>query len=263
MIPPLQKSVKTDRPIPKMKVGFHFREGDMKKSALGIAMSALLLAGGAAFSGDAAAFVDLGISADGRTYVFGEYGKTDGDFRGYAEIYTVDIERNDFVSGGIFRARPTAGTASKSGREVFDELREKSQWWLRKYGCTPVTSEQVLYFSDGRTPGDSEIIFKDEEGSTVEQSIFYHIRLIKSVEGRGSDLHSSFFITVEKADENGHIVSRNIIGSPDVKRKGVTGYKIEKIFADPRWRNLVFVVEKTVEDSSGTSVRYMVETVRL
>ena len=31
------------------------------------------------FAGDAAAFVDLGLSEDGKTYVFAEYGKTDRD----------------------------------------------------------------------------------------------------------------------------------------------------------------------------------------
>ena len=51
----------------------------------------LLCAGLNLFAGDAAAFVDLGISSDGRTYAFGEYGKTDRQFQGYAEIYTVDI----------------------------------------------------------------------------------------------------------------------------------------------------------------------------
>lgn len=36
------------------------------------------------FAGDAAAFVDLGLSEDGKTYVFAEYGKTDKTFQGYA-----------------------------------------------------------------------------------------------------------------------------------------------------------------------------------
>ena len=236
----------------------------MKKSRLFCIVPSLwLFVASLACAGDAAAFVDIGISADGKTYIFGEYGKTDKNFQGYAEIYTVDIEKNDFVRGGIFRTQPSSATNSKSGREVFDELHSKSSWWLKKYNCKPVAQEHILYFSDGLTAGDKEIVFKDVEGSTVEQSVFYHIRLIKSVEGKGTSLSSSFFITLEKADENGHIMSRNIVGSPDIKRQGVTDYKIEKIFADSKGRNLVFVVEKTMEDSTGKSVRYMVETIRL
>ena len=35
-----------------------------------------------AFAGDAAAFVAVGFSRDGKTYVFGQYGKTEGSFQG-------------------------------------------------------------------------------------------------------------------------------------------------------------------------------------
>ena len=55
-----------------------------------------------AFAGDVAAFEDIGFSADGKTYLFAEYGITDKDFQGYAEIYAVDIEKNDFLKNGVF-----------------------------------------------------------------------------------------------------------------------------------------------------------------
>ena len=77
-----------------------------------------------AFGGDAAAFVDIGISEDGKTYVFGEYGMTDRNFQGYAEIYAVDIEKNDFLKNGVYRTKPSADTFSKSGKDVFDALDE-------------------------------------------------------------------------------------------------------------------------------------------
>ncbi|WP_407428589.1 DUF2259 domain-containing protein [Treponema sp.] len=215
------------------------------------------------FAGDAAAFVDLGISRDGKTYAFAEYGKTDKTYQGYAEIYTVDIEKNDFVSGEVFKTQPSAATVSKSGKAVYEELYEKASWKLKKYDFKPADVDNLLYVSDERKDGDSEIIFKDFEGSTVEQSVFYHIKLIKTVEGSGNNLRSSFFITLEKKDENGNVISRNIVGSPDIKRKNVSGYRIDKIFSDKTGRNLVFVVEKTLNDVNGTSIRYMVETIRL
>lgn len=52
------------------------------------------------------------------------------------------------------------------------------------------------------------------------------------------------------------------VGTPDFKRKGITSYRIEKIFGDKSGKSLVFVVQKTLEDDTGTSIRYMVETVR-
>ncbi|MBR4372763.1 MAG: DUF2259 domain-containing protein [Treponema sp.] len=215
-----------------------------------------------AFCGDEAAFVDIGFSDDGKTYVFGEYGMTDIDFQGYAEIYTVDVEQNNFVKGGIFRVQPAPSTYAKPGRDVYDGLFKKARWWLRKYNCSPVDSEHVIYNADGLVSGDSEIVFKDLEGSTVEREIFYHIKLIKTIDDEKKPVRSSFFITLEKADGNGHTLSRNIIGSPDVKRQNVVDYKIEKIFLDKSNRSLVFVVAKTLQDKSGNSVRYMVEAIR-
>lgn len=224
---------------------------------------ALFFAAVHCFAGDAAAFVDLGISSDGRTYVFGEYGKTDKTFQGYAEIYAVDIEKNDFVSGEVFKTNPSAATKSKSGKAVFEELFDKAAWKLRKYDFKPAPADNLLYVRDDRKLGESEIVFKDFEGSTVEQSVYYHIHLAKTVEGSGEGLRSSFFITLEKKDGDGNVISRNIVGSPDIKRKKVTDYRIDRIFSDKSGRNLVFVVEKTVADVNGASIRYMVETIRL
>ncbi len=216
-----------------------------------------------AFAGDAAAFVDLGLSSDGKTYVFGEYGRTDRQFQGYAEIYAVDIAKNDFISGEVFKTLPSAATASKSGKEVFEELRSKASWTLKKHNLTSVSPDNLLYVRDDLRDTDKEIVFKDFEGSTVEQNVFYHINLVKNIEGTGSNLRSSFFIALEKQDENGHVISRNVVGSPDIKRKNVVEYTIDRIFSDKSGRNLVFVVEKKLSDSTGISIRYMVETIRL
>ena len=223
----------------------------------------LLSAGISLFAGDAAAFVDLGISSDGRTYAFGEYGKTDKTFQGYAEIYTVDIEKNDFVSGEVFKTLPSANTSSKSGKTVYEELFDKAAWKLKKYDFKPADVDNLLYVRDDKKAGESEIVFKDFEGSTVEQSVFYHINLVKTCEGAGEALRSSFFITLEKKNGDGEVISRNIVGSPDIKRKKVTDYRIDRIFSDKSGRNLVFVVEKTLSDVNGSSIRYMVETIRL
>lgn len=214
------------------------------------------------FAGDAAAFVDLGISEDGKTYVFAEYGKTDKNFEGYAEIYCVDIEKNDWIDGGVFRTLPSSATVKKSGKEVFEELFKKCSYALKKYNLKKADPDNLL-FTREIPSSTGEIVFKDFEGSTVEKSVYYHIQLIKNVEGKGSETRSSFFITLEKRDESGALISKDIVGNPDIKRKGVTNYTINRIFSDKTGRNLVFVVEKEIENESGTCIRYMVETIRL
>ncbi|MCK9171022.1 MAG: DUF2259 domain-containing protein [Treponema sp.] len=214
-------------------------------------------------AGDAAVFVDTGFSSDGTVYVFGEYGKTDKTFQGWAEIYTVNIEKNDFVSGGTFRTKPSAVTAGKSGREVYDALAGKSFFTVNKYKCKKAAPDQVLYIcGDDSKAGTDEIVFKDFSGA-LGKSASYHIQLVPTIEGSGIQAKSSFYIMLEKQDENGKVISRQKVGSPSVVRKGVTGYKIERIYCDESGSGLVFVIEKTIEDSTGVLIRYMVETAKV
>ena len=224
----------------------------------------ILAAHFAVFAGDAAAFVDVGFSSDGKTYVFGEYGKTDRYFQSYAELYAVNVEKNDYVSGEVFKTKPSAETVGFSGKEIYDALARRAEWKLSKYSCKPVAPENILYVrdEDGKASTD-EISFKDFEGSTKDNEIFYHVRLIPFYEGKGQSSHSSFFISLEKKDSSGKVLSKNIVGSPDIKRKGVIGYKINRIVSDVTGHSLVFIIEKTVADETGTSIRYMVETIKL
>ena len=68
----------------------------------------LFIAAAVSFAGDAAVLVDSGFSADGAYYIFGQYGKTDKSFQGWAEIYTVDVAGNDYVDGGVLWVRASA-----------------------------------------------------------------------------------------------------------------------------------------------------------
>lgn len=214
------------------------------------------------FAGDAAAFVDIGMSADGKTYIFGEYGKTDKTFQSYAEIYVVDVAKNEWKPGEVFRTNPSSATANKSGKETFDALKDKNSYAISKYGVAPAKTENVLYIKETGDNG-RKLSFQDFEGSSVEEPVIYNVTLVPTFEGSGSTLRSSFFIALEKTDKNGTLLSRHIVGSPDIKRKGVSDYTITKIFSDKTGKNLVFVVEKTIQDSTGASVRYMVETISI
>lgn len=211
-------------------------------------------------AGDVATFVEKGFSPDGKSFIFGQYGRTDNKFQGWAEIYHVDIESNDFVDGGVFKIKPTAVTAGKTGIDVYNSLEAKSYFYLKNINCEPAGPEETLYICDDpKKTGVEEIIFKDFKGSKIDAPNTYHVQLFPTVIGSGKDVKSSFFILLEKEDADGKILLRKKVGSPEVVRKGISGYKIERIICDKSGENLIFVVEKMLEDENGTSVRYMVE----
>ena len=77
----------------------------MKRLGSCLAILFLCAASNVVFAGDAAVFDDIGFSEDGLTYLFGQYGKTDGTFQAWAEVYTVDVAKNDYVPGEVYRYR--------------------------------------------------------------------------------------------------------------------------------------------------------------
>lgn len=237
-----------------------------------IAACALSLMASFSFAGDAAAFSDIGFSEDGRTYIFGEYGKTDLSFQAYAEIYAVDVAANDFVSGGVFATKPSSATTEVSGRKAFDALLKKNASSLGRFKCSPVSPRNLLYIRnvpDGKVTkpeggGVSDrIVFQDFERSSDDTDVFFKIQLRQTVKGRGKNVSSSYYIDMRMEDQHGKLLGSWKVGNPQYERKGVSSYQIEKIFTDPSGKSVVFVIQKTVEDESGTSIRYMVETVRI
>lgn len=218
----------------------------------------------AAFAGDAAFFEDIGFSEDGSIYVFGQYGKTDKDFQAWAEIYTVNVQKNDFVKNENYKLEPQASTVSLSGKKAWEKLCENTEWKLSKYKLEATSPENFIYINENEKKNpEEEIVFKDYDASTKENSVYYHIRLCPTYEGKGSKVKSSFYINLDLVDVDGNTIMHHKVGTPSVKRQGVIGYRIVKIFTDKSEKSLVFVVEKTLEDEKGTSIRYMVETIRL
>ena len=91
----------------------------MRKTAI---ICALFFSLSGLFAGDIANFVNLGFSADGNRFVFGQHGVSDGDYAGYADIWAVDVPKNAFLSGGKFSTAASAATAGKDGNGVFAAL---------------------------------------------------------------------------------------------------------------------------------------------
>ena len=217
----------------------------------------------AAWAGDVATFVDNGFSEDGKYYVFGQYGKTDKKFQGWAELYQVDIAANDYTDNGVFKTKPSAVTADKKGREVFEALEGKSFYYFKDLKCETANLEHVLYILDDvNKTGTDEIVFKDFRSADVDNADVYRIKLYPTVNGSGKNARSSFYIILEKTDAAGEVIMSRKIGNPDINRKGVTNYKIERIFCDKSEKNLIFVIEKMIEDDTGTSIRYMIEAAK-
>lgn len=214
------------------------------------------------FAGDAASFDDIGFSEDGKYYLFGQYGKTDKTYEPWAEIYTVDVAANDFVKGEVFKSRDSS--LDISGKNAYGNLKAKCNWKISKYNAKPAGVGTLLYLRESETKSPTEkIVFKDFEGISDVSGILYHVRLVPSFNGSGKNCRSKFFIEVLKKDSSGNTVSSFAVGTPDFERKGIVAYQIERIFADKSGKSLVFVVKKTLEDETGTSIRYMVETYRI
>ena len=141
------------------------------------------------------------------------------------------------------------------------QLYKKNTANIDKYCGEKATLDTTLYLRGPESKGSSEeITFKDFINSTEENEIFYTINLVKHVSGKGKTLKSSFFIGVEQKDASGKILSRKVVGNPDFERSGVCDYVIRRIIADKSGKSIVFEIEKQIEDSKGTSFRYMVET---
>lgn len=218
----------------------------------------------ASFAGDSAVLVDNGFSADGNYYIFGQYGKIDKKFQGWAEIYTVDVLKNDYVDNEVYRVKPSAVTFDKTGKEVYESLAGKNYLSIKKYNCAQNSPEQILYIrEEEKKAGTDEIEFKDFISSVSNDQAYYKVVLVPAVSGEGINVKSSFYIDIEKLDSKGTVLASQKIGNPGITRKGVKNYKIERIVCDKTGKKLVFIVEKTMEDKTGINIRYMIETAML
>ena len=214
-------------------------------------------------AGDAAAFVDLGFSKDGRTYMFAQYGSTDKTWRGFAEIYSVDIEKNDYTDGGCFKVTPSAKTEGINGSVLYERLFEQNAAYIKTQDPVPADLAHTLYVKGKAKEPLEEIVFTDFEGSAKDNPVTFYIRLIPWFSGKTALSKSSFFISVERKDKNGKTLSKQVAGTPDIKRTGVTDYTVEKIMRSNDGKNLIFVIEKRMTTEAGLSVRYMVEALKI
>ena len=214
-------------------------------------------------AGDAAAFVDLGFSKDGRIYMFAQHGSIDKTWRGFAEIYSVDIEKNDYIDGGCFKIAPSVKTEGVNGSVLYERLLEQNAAYIKKLSPVPADLAHTLYVKGKAKEPLEQIVFTDFEGSSKDNPVTFSVRLIPWFSGKTASSKSSFFISVERTDKNGKALSKQVAGNPDIKRTGVTDYTVEKIMRSSDGKNLIFVIEKRMTGDAGLSVRYMVEALKI
>lgn len=223
-----------------------------------IALVALIIAfGSMAFAGDVATLVNLGFSPDSKHFMFGFYGLDAVSRKPYAELYLVDTIKNDFVTGGVFKGM--YGTEIQAGWDPaggFYKLFSDATSIARKYQIDHLAQGRLIYLLiNGDTKADS-LSFKDF--ASTDQ---WDVSLNKQVVEASGDVISSFGLDVSLTRDGKK--SSIKAGNPSIRRKGVSDYTIKSIIVAPDGKIVVVLIERLEKNSSGTSIRYMVESFRL
>jgi predicted secreted protein len=233
-----------------------------KRKSVCLALVLLILGLFPLWAGDVAAFVDLGFSPDGKVYMFAQYGVQAGTLRPWAELFAVDVSRNNFVVGGrLSYIHDSAAVPGQDGAGAFYRLISGTSL-AAQYGVNYLTQGRLLYVAldnDALAPASNPIEFRDFDSGAA-----YKATLVPQIGGSGTNLRSSFYINFERTTRNGSRHSY-VAGSPEIKRPLVAEYRICKVVLDPRESAAIFVIEQKIQSEAGTGydIRYMVEALPL
>jgi predicted secreted protein len=211
-------------------------------------------------AGEVATFVDLGFSPDGKYYLFGQYGVTDKTLLPWAELFFVDVDKNNFVPGGKKQYLHTGQIVlGQDGSGALYKLLLANKDLIQKYNIDFLRQSTPLYITpDGEKQEASDPIeFRDfATGRSFKAS------LTQYVEGAGKNLSSSFFINLEVTDAKGN-TKKYLVGTPSLKRPLIASYMIRKAMIAPQDGSLIFIIEMKRVADQGFDIRYMVEAVRI
>jgi predicted secreted protein len=207
------------------------------------------------YAGDKAEFVNLGFSPDGRYFLFGQYGYSSEITKSYADIYLVDVEKNLFVSGGVFNGEyVNVLEPGQSSDGALFTLLESALSAKNKYHVSFLEKGRPLYIRIEESEESMDTLdFRDfETGSHYKMNLHQDVK----VDDKGMPFDSSFYIDLSYTSSSGSTVPFSI-GHPDYRRKGIGEYRIERVITDPKGRSIIIVLAKIDKD---LNVRYMVET---
>jgi predicted secreted protein len=225
---------------------------------LALVWALFLLAALAASAGDVAQFVNLGFSADGKYFMFGQYGMLEKDSTPWADSFIIDVRANDFVAKGV---RHFAGTqpldpGANGLGALLNVLRDGAPQ-IKRLKIDHLLSGRLLYtLVDGAEATDT-LEFRDFQSGRA-----YKIALTQSTAPSGASMSSSFSIAISVTEKDGTVKSLTA-GSPGLKRPGVKAYHIKLITLSPDSSSIVFIVQREEQDTTGNNIRYMAETVRM
>ena len=213
----------------------------------------------ALWAADSASFVDLGFSPDGRTYMFAQYGVRSGTLRSWADMFIVDVARNNFVSGGrISYTHDRPIVAGQDGSGALYHIIAKNAALAERHNIVYTNQGQPLYIALAGDPAfeGSTIVFRD-----FATDISYRANLVETVIGSGRNIQSSFYITLEGVGRDGRARTFTV-GTPHLQRPSIFSYRIKRVLIDPSGNSLIFVIEMKSHAADGNDVRYMVEALR-
>ena len=216
------------------------------------------------YAGDTASFVDLGFSPDGKTYMFAQYGVQSKTLKPWADLFVVDVPRNNFASGGkISYVHDRPVFPGQDGSGAFYRVLTRNASLADKYRVDQCFQGQPLYIaldngiSGGAMEQKTPLEFRD-----FENGASYRATLVPLTEGSGTAMKSSFYINLERTARDG---SKKVytVGTPQYKRPLVASYLIRKVMIAPQDGSMIFVIAMKKQDGTDFDIRYMVEAVRL
>jgi predicted secreted protein len=192
--------------------------------------------------------------------MFAQYGVQSKTLRPWADLFVVDVPRNNFVPNGrISYVHDSPVLAGQDGSGALYRIISRNAGMADQYGVTFLRQGQPLYIAldnDPPFPGES-IEFRDFESGNS-----FRAGLSALVEGSGESLKSSFYINLETTSRNG--AKKNyVVGTPQLKRPLIASYRIKKVMIAPRDGSIIFVIEMKRQADGGHDIRYMVEAARL
>ena len=212
------------------------------------------------WAGDTATFVDLGFSADGRTYAFAQYGIQSRTLRPWAELFVVDVPRNNFVNGGrLSFVHDIPVVAGQDGSGAFYRLLTQNNALLSRHGVNFLLQGQPLFISleEPNSPPRQTVEFRD-----FQRNISYRATIVPRTEGSGSNMTSSFHIDLERTNPDGSRRSY-VVGTPSVRRPQVISYRIRQVIIAPQDGSMIMIIEMRRQNGPDFDVRFMVEALRL
>ncbi|GMO31550.1 MAG: DUF2259 domain-containing protein [Termitinemataceae bacterium] len=212
------------------------------------------------WAGDVASFADLGFAQNSNIYLFGQYGVYENTLKPWADLSIVDVGANDFVSGGRFSyTHDEKILPGQDGQGALIKLISKNSQTVKQYKANFLQQGIPLYISlkNGQNPNGEAIDFRD-----FDFGRYYTASLVPAVFGSGKNVRSSFYIIMNSTRPGG-IKKTYRVGSPDIKRNGISSYTIKKVVVSEDRRSMIFVIEMTVLNGDGPDIRYMVEAVKL